>query len=64
MKIAIAGGSAAGLFAALLLARARHDEVYIDPQVVGCTREALGRYGSGPPVAQPTREQLLAALAR
>src|SRR5690348_14949 len=39
------------------------DEVYTDPQVVACTREALGRHGSGPPVAQPTRAQLLAALA-
>ena len=38
-------------------------EVYTDPEVVACTREALGRYGSGPPVAQPTRAQLLAALA-
>jgi hypothetical protein len=39
------------------------DEVYTDPQVVACTREALGRHGSGPPVVQPTRAQLLAALA-
>ena len=39
------------------------DEVYTDPQVVACTWEALGRHGSGPPVAQPTRAQLLAALA-
>jgi hypothetical protein len=39
------------------------DEVYTDPHVVACTREALGRYGSGPPVVQPTRAQLLAALA-
>src|SRR5689334_4479149 len=39
------------------------DEVYTDPQVVACTRDALGRHGSGPPVAQPTRAQLLAALA-
>jgi 2-polyprenyl-6-methoxyphenol hydroxylase-like FAD-dependent oxidoreductase len=38
------------------------DEVYTDPQVVACTRAVLARYGSGPPVAQPTREQLLAAL--
>ena len=38
-------------------------EIYTDPEVVACTREALGRYGSGPPVAQPTRAQLLAALA-
>jgi 2-polyprenyl-6-methoxyphenol hydroxylase-like FAD-dependent oxidoreductase len=39
------------------------DEVYTDPQVVACTRDALSRHGSGPPVAQPTRAQLLAALA-
>jgi 2-polyprenyl-6-methoxyphenol hydroxylase-like FAD-dependent oxidoreductase len=39
------------------------EEVYTDPHVVACTREALSRYGSGPPVAQPTREQLLAALS-
>ena len=38
------------------------NEVYTDPYVVACTREALGRHGSGPPVAQPTRAQLLAAL--
>ena len=37
-------------------------EVYTDPRVVACTREALGRHGSDPPVAQPTRAQLLAAL--
>ena len=36
------------------------EEVYTDPHVVACTREALSRYGSGPPVAQPIREQLLA----
>jgi 2-polyprenyl-6-methoxyphenol hydroxylase-like FAD-dependent oxidoreductase len=39
------------------------DEVYADPEVVACTRDALSRHGSGPPVAQPTRAQLLAALA-
>ena len=38
------------------------EAVYTDPHVVACTREALSRYGSGPPVAQPTRAQLLAAL--
>ena len=37
-------------------------DVYTDPDVVARTREALSRYGSGPPVAQPTRDQLLAAL--
>jgi hypothetical protein len=39
-------------------------EVYTDPHVVACTRAALSRYGSGPPVAQPAREQLLAALSQ
>jgi hypothetical protein len=39
------------------------DEVYNDPQVVACTRDALSQHGSGPPVAQPTHAQLLAALA-
>jgi 2-polyprenyl-6-methoxyphenol hydroxylase-like FAD-dependent oxidoreductase len=39
------------------------EAVYTDPRVVACTREALSRHGSGPPVAQPTRAQLLAALA-
>lgn len=33
-----------------------------DPEVVACTRDALSRHGSGPPVVQPTRAQLLAAL--
>jgi hypothetical protein len=40
------------------------EEVYADPHVVACTREALSRYGSGPPVAQPAREHLLAALTQ
>ncbi len=39
-------------------------EVYTDPDVVACTRETLRRHGAAPPVAQPTREQILAALAR
>ena len=37
-------------------------EVYTDPQVVARTREVLEHRGVGPPVAQPTREVLLAAL--
>ena len=40
------------------------EEVYTDPDTVDCTRQAFSQHGSGPPVAQPTREQLLAALAR
>ncbi len=39
------------------------EEVYTDPHVVACARQALSQHGSGPPVAQPTRDQLLAALA-
>ena len=39
------------------------EEVYTDPHVVACTQQALRQHGSGPPVAQPTREQLLAVLA-
>jgi hypothetical protein len=39
------------------------DEVYADPAVVAATRAALRRQGDGPPPAQPTRAQLLAALA-
>jgi hypothetical protein len=38
------------------------EEVYTDPHVVACTREALSR-AAGSPAAQPTRQQLLAALS-
>ncbi len=38
-------------------------QVYTDPDVVACTRETLSQHGAAPPVAQPTREQLLTALA-
>ncbi len=41
----------------------RPDEVYSDPQVVAATRAAPSQHGSGPSMAQPTRAQLLAALA-
>jgi 2-polyprenyl-6-methoxyphenol hydroxylase-like FAD-dependent oxidoreductase len=40
------------------------DEVYTDPDVVASTRETLTRHGAAPPVAQPTREQLLTALGQ
>jgi 2-polyprenyl-6-methoxyphenol hydroxylase-like FAD-dependent oxidoreductase len=40
------------------------DEVYTDPHVVACTQEVLHHHGSGPSMVQPTREQLLTALAR
>ena len=42
----------------------RPDEVYTDPQVVACTHAVLRHHGGGPSMAQPTRAQLLAALAR
>jgi hypothetical protein len=37
-------------------------EVYADPEVIARTRAVLARRGQRPPVAQPTREQLRAAL--
>jgi hypothetical protein len=40
------------------------DEVYTDPHVVHRTREALRHHASGPSMAQPSREELLAALTR
>jgi 2-polyprenyl-6-methoxyphenol hydroxylase-like FAD-dependent oxidoreductase len=39
------------------------DEVYCDPHIVAATRDAIRRHGSAPPMQQPTRDQLLAALA-
>ena len=39
------------------------EEVYTDPRVVACTQEVLNRRGHQPPMAQPSREQLLTALA-
>jgi len=38
-------------------------EVYSDPQVVACTRAALAWNRDRFPIAEPTREQLTAALA-
>src|SRR5437764_241081 len=40
------------------------EEVYTDPDVIASTQETLRRHGTAPPVAQPTREQLLTALGR
>ena len=40
------------------------EEVYTDPDVVARTRETLRRHGAAPPVIQPTRDQLLTALAQ
>jgi len=42
----------------------RPDEVYTDPLVVSSTQAVLRQHGNGPPTPQPTREQLLTALAR
>lgn len=41
----------------------RPDAVYTDPHVVARTHEVLRQHGSGPAMGQPTRRQLLAALA-
>jgi hypothetical protein len=38
------------------------DEVYTDPQVVHRTQQVLRHHPGGPPIAQPTRKQLLDAL--
>jgi hypothetical protein len=38
------------------------DVVYADPEVVAATREVLRHRRDAPPMAQPAREQLLAAL--
>jgi 2-polyprenyl-6-methoxyphenol hydroxylase-like FAD-dependent oxidoreductase len=40
------------------------EDVYTDPHVVACTREALSRPGGRLPAAQPTPEQLLTALSQ
>lgn len=40
----------------------RPDELYTDPAIVARTQEIIGQHGSGPPLAQPTRDQLLTAL--
>jgi 2-polyprenyl-6-methoxyphenol hydroxylase-like FAD-dependent oxidoreductase len=39
------------------------DEVYTDPHVVAITDQVISDHGSGPRMTQPTRKQLLAALA-
>jgi hypothetical protein len=36
--------------------------LHTDPAIVARTREVIGRHGGAPPLAQPTREQLLTAL--
>jgi hypothetical protein len=38
------------------------DDVYTDPAVVECTRQALRKMGRNPAIAQPSREQLMEAL--
>jgi ATP dependent DNA ligase domain len=42
----------------------RPNEVYTDLHIVALTQEVLRHYGDRPPMVQPTREQLLAALER
>jgi 2-polyprenyl-6-methoxyphenol hydroxylase-like FAD-dependent oxidoreductase len=42
----------------------RPDEVYADPRIVALTQTVLLDHGSRPPMVQPSREQLLAALQR
>ena len=37
--------------------------LYTDPAIVARTREIIRSRGGGPPMAQPTRQQLLTALA-
>lgn len=41
----------------------RPEEVYTDPEIVFRTRSAIDKHGNGPFMPQPTREELLAALA-
>jgi hypothetical protein len=40
------------------------DLVYTDPDVIARIHETLKRHSAVPPVAQPTREELLTALIR
>ena len=40
------------------------NEVYTDPAIVARTHDVIGTRGGGPPMTQPTREQLLTALGR
>jgi 2-polyprenyl-6-methoxyphenol hydroxylase-like FAD-dependent oxidoreductase len=39
-------------------------QVYTDPEVVACTQRALRRHSAAPPIAQPSRKELLTALTR
>lgn len=38
-------------------------DLYTDPAIVARTREIIRTRGSAPPMTQPTRRQLLTALA-
>ena len=40
----------------------RPNAIYTDPEVVACTRRVLREHGAGPPMPEPTREQLLGVL--
>ena len=42
---------------------AKPDDVYTDPDVVARTQDVLRSFGTAPPMAQPTRAELEAALA-
>ncbi|MDQ2709087.1 MAG: hypothetical protein M3Z25_16265 [Actinomycetota bacterium] len=41
----------------------RPDEVYRDRELVVRVRAVIAEHGSAPPIAQPSTEQLLTALA-
>ncbi len=41
----------------------RPEEVYRDPEIISRTRAAIERHGNAPFMVQPTRNELLAALA-
>jgi hypothetical protein len=41
----------------------RPDDVYTDPSIVARIQQTLRQHGNGPRIVQPTREELLTALA-
>ena len=56
LRIAIVGGSAAGLFAALLLARAGHDAVVLERDSLGPAPDVrIRRRGGVPPLGAADR---------
>ena len=40
----------------------RPDTIYTDPTIVARTHDVIRTRGGGPPITQPTREQLMTAL--